>query len=213
MAYADRNYPRPLKVCVTCSTEYRPTGARQVACAECKGKRRKAMRQKRIPLKIIGCADCGTSIQKNGLQVRCRDCQKKQLAAHTANYRIRHPERAAESNKKTLERHKHKYKERISRANREYRLKNKGKLVAAYRARLQRIRVAMFRHERELIERVYEDRDLINSIFPHVRAHVDHIVPLKNDLVCGLHVVANLRVVRGSENLKKRNKFMENLAA
>jgi DNA-directed RNA polymerase subunit RPC12/RpoP len=172
MAYADRNYPRSLKICVTCSTEYRPTGARQVACADCKQARRKNMRQQRIPLKVIGCIDCGASIQKNGRQRRCRECQKKHLLKVSLAWNARNPDKA--------------------------------------QRRLRAVRC--FEHERELISRIYEDRDLINRIFPHVKAHVDHIVPLKHHLVSGLHVVANLRVIRGSENLKKRNKLMETIA-
>lgn len=39
---------------------------------------------------------------------------------------------------------------------------------------------------------------------PH---HVDHIVPLQHDLVCGLHVQTNLRVMIGIENIKKSNAF------
>lgn len=36
---------------------------------------------------------------------------------------------------------------------------------------------------------------------------VDHIVPLKSDLVCGLHNEFNLRVITQSENARKKNKF------
>jgi len=37
--------------------------------------------------------------------------------------------------------------------------------------------------------------------------HVDHIIPLQNELVCGFHVENNLQVIPGSENCKKSNKF------
>ena len=37
---------------------------------------------------------------------------------------------------------------------------------------------------------------------------VDHIVPLKGKLVCGLHVHNNLQVITNIENMKKGNRFV-----
>jgi hypothetical protein len=59
----------------------------------------------------------------------------------------------------------------------------------ANRSEIRRIYAAAVRMERET----------------GMRMHVDHIVPIQSDSVCGLHWEANLRVIPGSENESKRN--------
>ena len=42
-----------------------------------------------------------------------------------------------------------------------------------------------------------------------IKWHVDHEIPLKHPLVCGLHNEFNLRVIPARENQSKGNKLLE----
>lgn len=42
--------------------------------------------------------------------------------------------------------------------------------------------------------------------------HVDHIVPLRHEAICGLHILSNMRYLPAEENLKKGNKLDESMA-
>lgn len=50
--------------------------------------------------------------------------------------------------------------------------------------------------------------DIIKLVYEYAEGdHVDHIIPLQGELVCGLHVESNLQYLTALENKQKSNKF------
>ena len=56
------------------------------------------------------------------------------------------------------------------------------------------------------IETKYKERETMSKVTGIVH-HVDHIIPLQGENVCGLHVHNNLRVIPARDNLRKSNKL------
>lgn len=75
---------------------------------------------------------------------------------------------------------------------------------------------AMWRHTQKLqATPSWVDIDLIKSIYldakimsenEGIKYHVDHVIPLKSELVCGLHVHTNLSIITAAHNIAKGNR-------
>ncbi|WP_348697588.1 hypothetical protein [Duganella fentianensis] len=93
------------------------------------------------------------------------------------------------------------------------------------KAREQRLREPAKKKQWNITRRYAESRatpswadfDAMNAIYQEARRltlqdgiqrNVDHVIPLRSPIVCGLHVENNLRIIEKSENEKKRNKFV-----
>ena len=91
---------------------------------------------------------------------------------------------------------------------REWRKRN----PAAYRASKAARRAAELRAtppwaSHELIAKVYEAAAELEQS-TGVKHHVDHEIPLRHPLVCGLHAHFNLRPMTAIDNMKKSNEFL-----
>tara|TARA_R110000868_G_scaffold25102_3_gene98011 strand:- start:5219 stop:5743 length:525 start_codon:yes stop_codon:yes gene_type:complete len=91
-----------------------------------------------------------------------------------------------------------------------YRTENKGKINALCAARKkvikQRTPQWLTKFDRLKIRCMYQ----LAAMYTRENAepwHVDHVIPLQGFVVSGLHVPNNLRVIRGLDNIKKKNKY------
>jgi hypothetical protein len=113
------------------------------------------------------------------------------IAAKSLRWKKANPERAAEVSRKT----RVKNKDRI--------LANKAKHRASKR---NRIPIWVDKEHLWLIKQAYEISVLRTKQFGF-SWHVDHIVPLNGKNVSGLHVIENIQVIPGVENLLKNNLY------
>jgi len=165
---------------------------------------------------------------KDGLTYKCKVCvnnyQKgrdpERLSQIKADSYYRHQKRNLDKKRKEYEADKEKILER----NRLWRSKNKDKLAQYGKLRYQinkdyYIAAANKRHADKLQRTpswlTQDHLDQIKDIYAHARDcevvtgdkyHVDHIVPLRGENVCGLHVPWNLQVLPAEVNLAKSNK-------
>jgi hypothetical protein len=133
----------------------------------------------------------------------CTECDKVAKA-------VRRTTPANEQVKLTRRESYQKHKEAALLAKKIYRSKNKGKINALCTARKKVVKERTPRwltsFDRLKIRCMYQ----LAAMYTRENNepwHVDHVIPLQGSVVSGLHVPSNLRVLRGLDNIKKKNKY------
>jgi 5-methylcytosine-specific restriction endonuclease McrA len=131
---------------------------------------------------------------------------------------LEHKKKYNELNKHNISQKKKIYRENNQEYFREY-YENYYKLnTSVYVARANKRRAAklkalpkwLTKEELEQIKELYEIARMF-KLYTGEEYHVDHIVPLQGENVCGLHVPWNLQVIPAKENLSKSNKLQEDI--
>jgi hypothetical protein len=155
-------------------------------CSKCKQK---------VSLRLF----CRDSSKKDGLHPHCRKCRSKQSKKYREDNREVLNKRAREYRKNNLE---------------EIRVKdivrNKCSKRKAYRNSRNRYYLVKERSLGKLFQKdteaIYKDCLWLNE-FSKEKYEVDHIIPIKVDMVCGLHVPWNLEIISRFKNRSKGNKY------
>lgn len=137
---------------------------------------------------------------KDGLQPQCKACKAAYHAADWAADPDKHRARTRVAYAAWAKANPEKCNARA----RAYKKANPGKCCAA---------VAKRNAAKLQATPAWADQDKIESVYAQaaeIGAHVDHAVPLKSKLVCGLHNEFNLQLLTPAENLKKGNRFAIN---
>ena len=140
---------------------------------------------------------------KDGKQTWCKDCDK----IRTTSYYTENKDTVLQRKRKDYELKREKYLNYASK----WRKDNK-EYCAAYSGfrRGFKLKATPSWSNKEEIDYKYRLAsyfDFISGGF--VKHHVDHIIPLQNKNVCGLHVENNLQILIAQHNLSKHNTFKE----
>ncbi len=143
------------------------------------------------------CKECATTKQRKYADLH-RDHYKELNKQHREN--TDYFEKRYQNNKEDFAKYYQANQEKIKKQQAEYRKENKG----LFNAKNAKRRALLINATPKWVD--FKEIETIYTNCPE-GYHVDHIVPLNNEMVCGLHVPWNLQYLPAQENLKKSNRL------
>ena len=150
---------------------------------------------------------------KHGVASTCKNCKSKYGKQHYYENRdhILHQQKEHHSlNKESIASQTKKYREQnyqtIALVKKQWSKDNSDKRNAnqAFRKSVK-LQATPSWSDKKAINGMYRLATLFNST--GINLHVDHIIPLQSDTVCGLHCEANLQLLPASDNTSKGNRW------
>ena len=142
---------------------------------------------------------------KYGFTHKCLNCS----AAYNLSYYYDNKDKWAETQKKSVTKRRGEGKD-VNLPSREYNRRNpeyKRFYAAQRKVHVKQATPAWLSPEQKAhIRRIYKLAQVMKSA-TGLDYHVDHIIPLRGQNVCGLHVPDNLQVLRSDLNLSKSNTY------
>lgn len=167
--------------------------------------RNKSNRQKIVSMKV--CCSCKLNLKSSSfymahsnydwLSSRCKSCCYKYQEDYYSRPEVKKRERAAKA------KYQNENKDRLKEYRSEYvkRPEVKARVRAYSKSFSRRLRVCC---------PPWQSRSDVVNFYKSVKGtglEVDHIVPIKSDLVCGLHCIDNFQLLTRSENASKGNRY------
>jgi hypothetical protein len=136
--------------------------------------------------------------KKDGLRCYCKICNR----LHRKKYRQSNRDKILQYQKEYRQSNRDRERQR----EKKYCQNNRSKVKAKWaRRRAAKCNATPPWADKAAINAIYAEALWLQD-FTGEPYHVDHIVPLKSDFVCGLHVPANLQTLPGVENIAKSNR-------
>lgn len=150
-----------------------------------------------------------------GYNSQCKSCEKSRRDKNkdkTQQYMLKYRQDKREAIANKMRKYKAKHKEHLANYQKNYQQSNKAKICAISSkrraAKLNATPEWLTKEQLEEIEDFYEIAAAF-KLYTGEEYQVDHIIPLQNKIVCGLHVPWNLQILTAKENIAKSNKLIQ----